>query len=297
VIKNILCPIDFSKQSQHALEQAVIIAGFYAARITALHVSAPLALIEFGVESTPEEVDALERLRRLTREELDRRAGGVATEVVVSVGQPASVILDRASTTPTDLIVIGTHGRSGFQHLMLGSTTEKVLRRARCPVLTVPPHAGGDGRLPFKRLLCAVDFSAASLKAVAWTLSLARESGATLSLLHVIEWPWPEPPAPSLAELPPDQRAALAGFRRDLEEHATRRLRALLPAAMPEADAAIQLRHGKPYEQILNVATESQADLIVIGLASRNPIDLGLLGSTTNQVVRRAACPVLTLLS
>ena len=76
------------------------------------------------------------------------------------------MILDRAASLPADLIVMGTHGAGGFQHLVLGSVTEKVLRQAACPVLTVPPRAQATSRLPFSRLLCAVDFSDVSLAAL-----------------------------------------------------------------------------------------------------------------------------------
>jgi nucleotide-binding universal stress UspA family protein len=85
------------------------------------------------------------------------------------------------------LIVMGTHGTSGFQHLVLGSVTERVLRKAACPVLTVPPRAHATSRIPFSRLLCAIDFSESSLVALQFALSLAEESDARLTMLHVLE--------------------------------------------------------------------------------------------------------------
>ncbi len=295
-IQRILCPVDFSKESRHAIDQAVLIAGYYHSRITGLHAVTPLALAETVAGTFTEEASEIGRLRRLVLDEVGARAGpGVPVDALVEIGQPASVILECSTKLPADLVVMGTHGTSGFQHLVLGSTTEKVLRKAQCPVLTVPPHPNANSQLPFKRLLCAVDFSETSLGAVEWVLSLARESAAAVTLLHVLEWPWQEPPPPHIEDLPSEQGLALAEFRRYSEERAKSRLESLIPDSMPRSQAVTRLRSGKPYVQILEAAAGEQSDLIVIGVHGRNPVDLGLFGSTTNQVVRRATCPVLTL--
>jgi nucleotide-binding universal stress UspA family protein len=195
-----------------------------------------------------------------------------------------------------DLIVIGTHGTSGFEHLLLGSVTEKVLRKATCPVLTVPPRAQVISRLPFERLLCAVDFSDSSITALQAGFSLGEESSAVLTILHVLEWPWGEPPPPRLEDLPPEQGAALAEYRRYCEKSAMTRLESLVPGSARASHPTVtRLRSGKPYVQILDVAAEERSDLIIIGVRGRRPLDVSLFGSTTNQVVRQARCPVLTL--
>src|SRR6187401_182490 len=157
---------------------------------------------------------------------------GIAVDILIEPGHPADVILERAASARAGLIVMGTHGTSGFQHLVLGSVTEKVLRKATCPVLTVPARARATSQLPFTRLLCAVDFSDSSLEAVRAAVSLAEGADATLTLIHVLEWPWEEPPAPSLEELPREQAAALAEFRRYLEKSARTRLESLVPDTM-----------------------------------------------------------------
>lgn len=298
-IKRILCPVDFSDASAHAVEQAIALAGWYKAEITALHVYSPLVApiptLPPLVERVPQ--TEIERMRESTSTCFRAAAAaGIGVDVAVDVGRPAAEILDRAAKLPADLIVMGTHGASGFEHLILGSVAEKVLRRAACPVLTVPPRAHATSVLPFKRVLCAVDFSDPSLTALRYALSIADESGAALTLLHVLEWPWKEPPAPVVEELPREQAAALAEFRRYLETSAIARLKTLVPdAARPRCTPLPTLRHGKPYVEILRLAEEDGADLIVIGVHGRNLVDLTLFGSTTNQVVRRATCPVLTL--
>ena len=118
---------------------------------------------------------------------------------------------------------------------------------------------------------------------------------AALTILHVIEWPWQEPPAPAAHDLPPAQAAALTEFRRYLETSALMRLETLIAGAALDPPPIPQIVHGKPYVEILRVAAQDRADLIVMGVHGRNVLDMTLFGSTTNQVVRQATCPVLTL--
>lgn len=300
-IERILCPIDFSEASAHAIDQAVAVAGWYKARITALHVCSPMFLSVPGLDiSGPgEATNALktEGLRNQTAAHCEAATtAGIGLDILIDIGQPASHILERANSLPADLIVMGTHGTGGVLHLVLGSVTERVLRKATCPVLTVPPRAQGTSRLPFRRLLCAVDFSDSSLTALQYAFSLAQESDAELTILHVLEWPWQEPPPPSASDLPPAQAFALAEYRRYCEQSATARLRSLVSEAVPASrPPTTRISHGKPYVETLRVAAEDRADLIVIGVHGRNPLDLNLFGSTANQVVRRATCPVLTV--
>jgi nucleotide-binding universal stress UspA family protein len=295
-IKSILCPVDFSDVSAHAIDQAIALAGWYKARITALHVHLPPYTplpglwVEEGLEAD------LARLRTDTAARFQAATdAGIGVDVVVDIGQPASHILDRAVALSADVIVMGTHGASGFQHLILGSVTEKVLRKAPCAVLTVPPRARTTST-PFTRVLCPVDFSAPSLAALQMARSLASESASALTVLHVIEWPWREPPPPSAAELPPALAEALAEFRRYVETSAMARLEDLIQEHTADRLAPVPcLRHGKSYVEILRTAAQERADLIVMGVHGRNVLDMTLFGSTTNHVVHEAACPVLTL--
>jgi nucleotide-binding universal stress UspA family protein len=294
-ISRILCPVDFSDASDHAIDQAVAFAKWQGARITALHVYQPMFMPVPGLPAPAERVEDAEIER--SRQQLADRFAPAATadvpvEYLVETGQPADIIAAQAQSLPADVIVMGTHGSSGFRHLLLGSVAEHVLRKAACPVLTVPPRTHATSMLPLRHVLCAVDFSEWSLKGLAFARALAAEAHARLTMLHVIEWPWEEPPAPVFADLPGEQARALFEYRRYVESTASSRLCALAGDAQGITSA---IRHGKSHAAILQLAAEEQSDLIVMGVHSRNALDLTLFGSTTNHVVRSATCPVLTL--
>jgi nucleotide-binding universal stress UspA family protein len=213
---------------------------------------------------------------------------GIKTEVIVDDGDAADRIVERASSEAADLMVIGTHGLRGFERFMLGSVAERVLRKATCPVMTIPPASATDAKVPYTRLLCPVDFGESSVVALRYAFSLAQEADAALTILHVID-------SPQDPELSVEQLDA-AEVREFVEEQARRRLDELVTDdARTWSKPTARIGYGKPYRQILETAENDKVDLIVIGIHGRNPIDVMLFGSTTNQVVRRASCPVLTL--
>jgi nucleotide-binding universal stress UspA family protein len=295
----LLCPVDFSASSAHALEHAAAMAGWYQAHLIALHVVSPVVAVPGRV--TPIDGGFPDAERECVHKEATAFVQSVlghdtTVDVQLAAGHPAATILERTANLRADLVVMGTHGASGFERLVIGSVTEKVLRRATCPVLTVPPRAHATSMLPFRRVLCAVDFSDWSLAAVNLAASLAQGAGATLDLLHVIEWPWNEPPAPDLAALPAEQAAALSEFRRYLAASACNRLGSLVANSVGRRRAvSTRTSHGKPYVEILKAAASTAADLIVLGVHSRKTLDMAIFGSTTNHVIRAATCPVLTL--
>ena len=139
-IKRILCPTDFSECSRHALDHAAALAQWYGARITVLHVNEliPHSPTPWGPSSTmfPSPTEIASALARFV-EPLSH--GVVPVETLSAEGDPVRIIVAKATELSCDLIVLGTHGRGGFSILVLGSVTEKVLRKAACPVLIVPP--------------------------------------------------------------------------------------------------------------------------------------------------------------
>lgn len=308
-IANILCPVDFSDFSRHALAHATQLARWFGATVTAYYVYPPPGApppVVFGglpgplppVEPYPPLTVSPEAVRQDVLEQLTKftslaDASGIVVKLDAAPGHPVSAILAEADRLRADLIVIGTHGHSGFDRLLLGSVTEKVLRKAPCPVLTVPPPAAEAPREPlqlFKRILCPVDFSDSSQKGLEYAVLLAKEADAEFLLMHVIEGlpdapHWQQPPSPAVVE-----------YLRLAEDDAITRLRAALPHdARTWCHPHTVLATGKPYVEILRTARERDVHLIVMGVHGRNAIDLMFFGSTTNHVVRAATCPVLTL--
>ena len=250
----ILCPTDFSEASAHAEAHAAALARSSGARLIPLHVEASVA------ETVP------------------------ADAGVVSGVSPASGIVDFAEANGIDLIVMGTHGHSGIQHLILGSVTETVLRRARVPVLSVSPRARSVATPPFRRVLVGIDFSAASLAA----LRLASEFTAVdgqLELLHVVE--------------ESDEQALFVARPYDVHHHpgiydarVQDHLERIVPASARQGVRTMaRVVRGNAEEQILKAAAEGGVDLIAMGVGRG---DDPAFGSTVNYVVRNAECPVLT---
>jgi nucleotide-binding universal stress UspA family protein len=220
-------------------------------------------------------------------------------EFEIGKGNVAAEILDEAKAQTSDLIVMGTHGRSGFERLVLGSVTEKILRKATSPVLSVPRDVAEAAPIPsvlFRDILCAIDFSDCSMHALNYAMSLAQEADAHLTVVHVME------PPPGFST---DADATIPGWKRSLKEYvaaAEEECRVRLENAVPEsvrAYCAVEsiLTAGKPYREILRIATERRIDVIVIGIHGRGAADLLFFGSTAQHVVREARCPVLTLRS
>ncbi len=293
--KRLLCPIDFSEASEHAAAHAVAIARWFGASITALHVDNPIPLPMPGFTlagdrgELPVDEAAVRELARRVGETFPAQTSDVAIDVRVETGPPQTWIVEAAVAVPADLIVMGTHGVGGLEHLVLGSVTEHVLRTAPCAVLTVPPRARATPVLPFKRLVVPVDFSDWSIRALELAWPLAQEADAGVTIMHAAEWTIED-------ELRTLGRAASSADRDLAATDIRARLCALVPEGVREwCSPDVRVVRGRPYPAILQIAQEVSADLIVMGVHGRSPVNLAMFGSTTNQVVRRATCPVLTV--
>jgi nucleotide-binding universal stress UspA family protein len=289
-IAHVLCPVDVSETSQHALDHAAAIARWYEARLTLLYVFANLPAMDLP----PLVLEDADRERLMTK--LRQMTAHVPPEVPVDIRIREAEyvheeILGQLAATDADLLVLGTHGRSGFQRLFLGSVTEKVIRKATCPTLVVPPRAPdvpAGSPIQFRRILCAVDLSASSLDALAYAIEMAEETDAQLTALHVVEFPpvsvgEPGAPVPDLSRV---REAAAAEARR--------RLHRLIPEqARTYCTVDTAVVEGRAYREILRYITARQSDLVVMGVHGRGALDLLVFGSTTHHVVRASACPVL----
>jgi nucleotide-binding universal stress UspA family protein len=192
---------------------------------------------------------------------------------------------------PADLLVLGSHGRSGLQRWLMGSVTERVIRQAPCPTMVVgrrAPDTAPDKPVRFENILCPVDFSDGSMLALEHAIGLAEESDAHLSVLHVIEVP------PELREHEILKDFNVDSVRAAAEADSLRRLRALIPEdARTYCTVDTAVREGAAFREILKAAAEKRADLIVMGLQGRGALDLLVFGSNTARVARGAPCPVL----
>ena len=192
--KHILCPTDLSDASAPALSYGAAFAVWYGAQLSLLHVVPTFDAIHGPPSTLGEAVQVVypstraEVMASMRKQADATGASAVNPYYVAEAGDPIDTIVDQALGMSADLLVVGTHGRSGFNRLLHGSVTEAVLHRAPCPVLTVPPQsADAPGNVAFKRIVCAMDFSPASMQALGFALDLARQADGTVTLLHAIE--------------------------------------------------------------------------------------------------------------
>jgi nucleotide-binding universal stress UspA family protein len=289
-LDTILCPVDFSDPSRHAFDYAKAIAEWYAARVVALHVAepAPAMAVMAGALTAETAGTDLSEIRRRIRHELKIGLDAAVTITPdAASGLPADAIVAYADAARPDLMVIGTRGAGGLKHLVLGSVTEDVIRASPCPVLAIPPRAGSLVRFPFRRVLCVTDFSAPSIAALRVAVSMTDDAVAQVIVLHVVD--------------STDENDLFVARPYDVHRHKDARdahARQSLQdvAAVPFAGRRapeLRVAHGRADEEILRCARETEAELVVMGVQGKNGLTTMLFGSTTNSVVRQAACPVL----
>lgn len=289
-LNRIFCPIDFSAFSEHALKYAMILAAQYNARLQVAHVMPPLP---------PSSVNELAAASRtLSKKNLNamiercRVSGTDVSAALVESAEPAARILELADSFNADLIVTGSHGRTGYQRVLVGSVVEALLHKSTRPILTIPCHleARPGAVAPFVRIVCAVDFAHASLNALAQALALAEEADGHLTVLHVIDMP------PELQHAPQPPDCDITGIRAEAEAVCRTRLRSLIPkGAHDYCTIDVAVLEGGVSRQILRMAADRRADLIVLGVHGRDVFDLAFFGSNSRDIIRQAHCPVLTV--
>lgn len=287
-LKNILYLTDFSGPSEAALPLAAAIARGYGAKVHALNVFMPVVWAYTPPELTALAVEAEEEEAKKEMRQVEAQLVGLSHEAVIERGISVwDAVKEEIETHEIDLVVLGTHGRTGAEKLLLGSVAEEIFRRAPVPVLTIGPgvrssfHNGGR----FNRVLYATDFTADSLAAAPYAVSLARENQAQLILLHVMRKRdtrndnGKHPAAYSVAE-------------------ATHLLYETVPQDVELASSPVAIvEFGSPADQILAVAKNHRADLIVMGIRASAHIGpvTHLERTTAHRVVSRAECPVLSV--
>lgn len=295
--KNILFPTDFTPHARAALKYAAAFARSGSGRVVLFSVQS--ASVPPNLLTMPERVFAdqenywLLQLRTEVRNLLaDPLFDGLEVEPVIVEGEPASEIAKAVRDYDIDLVTVVTHGRKGLSRALWGSTAEEIIAEAVCPVLTIRPpqhdfveHRGGRSEIHLNRVLLATNFRPSSVAATQVATQLAKQTGAELHAVYVI--------GDYLEQIsvmfPESGLSALARLRHYVQERM---------GQLSRADGARAIAHiaeGRPYAEIVRMAAEKDADLLVIGTNVHASLFGGtpVLGSEIERVVRNAPCPVL----
>jgi nucleotide-binding universal stress UspA family protein len=283
---SLLLPTDGSDGTTRALDHALDVASTHDATLHVLNVADTTRDSVTTVRG--EVVDALEHAgEEFVQSAADRAADrGVSTVTSVQQGEPYQTIVDYAATQGVDLVVMPTHGRTGLGRLLLGSTTERVVRRSDVPVLTIRPDTERDLSYPYRDVLVPTDGSDCADTAVALGADLATVDDATLHLLSVV----------AVTSLGIDVRADI---QVDILEENART--AVESAATAASDAGVEsateaVEFGASIHQtILSYIEDHDVDVVVAGTHGRTGFDRYMLGSVTEKLVRTAPVPVLTV--
>jgi len=286
-LRNILYLTDFSEPSEAALPFAASIAREYGAKVHAYHVLIPAAYTYTTPELTAAALEGQEDAALANMQRVGAYLGSLSHETVVERGTGIWPSLEGAiKDYAIDLIVLGTHGRTGAQKLLMGSVAEEVFRRSHVPVLTIGPseRRGAHRGARFHHVLFATDFTDESLAAAPYALSMAQENEARLTLLYVMREP----------EKKPFDKAV-----EDAISSALFRLHEIVPQTAEswcKPEAVVEF--GNAADQILKTAKERGADLIVLGVRGSRGVPgaaTHLERATAHKIVVHAECPVLTV--
>jgi len=291
-LQPIVVGLDFSAGSEAALLRAADLAERLHARLHLVHAAATMR-VEHGDALFDDTVHSVERR---TREFVEEALGSteafdvIGPEVVVRRGEAAADALVRyARQVGAGLVVVGTHGLRGVRRFLMGSVAEEVVRRAPCPVLTVPNAAARTAPGPSAPVLVPVDFSDVNREAVSAAQLIASQFAAPVELVHIVERTGPYPDFYN--NIP-----GLLTFHdtvSDSEERAEPYLRRF--GEDVGGVSGYHVRRGRPDRAIAEVAEETDAGLIVMATHGLTGLDHALIGSVTERTLRRAPCPVLAL--
>ncbi len=296
-VKKILLPTDFSESSVRTFKHALSLAEKYEAEVILLHV---LVLYQEDPHQAMGKFDTLKsfyeesekRAGKLMEGIISEQMGGHAklTQKITRGLDAADRILDIAKEEDVDIIFMGTHGHSGFRHFFVGSVTEKVVRFAPCPVMTIresKEEFRSSGR--YLRILFPVDFSVYSQHALKYAFSFAREYNAKVDVVHVVE----QTIHPAFYS---SGRISVFDIVPDLTERSTKALQDFVNEnAQYMVNAEYHVLEGAAHDEIIKFAEQHDNDLIVMGTRGLSGFEHFLLGSTTEKVFRKVDCPVLTI--
>lgn len=283
-LTRVLVTTDYSPESDHALDYALAVARRYDARIYLAHVIAPDPFLY----AEPALAQATcEKVRQAAEQGMadilvSGKLRGVPHEVLLEEGNVWAAIEKLIGEHEIDLVITATHGRGRVKKVLIGSVAEEIFRQADCAVLTVGPHVKGEPprEVELKSILFATDFGHGAEKAAVHAFSLAQEHGARLTMLHVIQ----------------EATAFTEESVRQQREAAVRRLEKLVPEGAENwCKPVFRATFGAAPEEILTMARETNADLIVMGAKTVKNLAGHAPFGVAYHVVTRAHCPVLTV--
>lgn len=273
--RNILFPTDFSPHSRAALPYAAAFARHGGGRVFVIHVQDPKA-----------PVDVHAQFADLCS---DPRLNGVDTETIVSEGDPRTEITRKAVEHEVDLVTVVMRGRHRFTRAFGGSIAEEVVAESPCAALAIRPpqreFVAERGELRLNRVLLATNFRPSSVAATQLATQIANRLGAELHAVYVIGDYFEQ----ISVIFPEGGLAALTRLRSYVEERMGQLSR------MNGGGARTYIEEGRPYQEIVKLATALEADLIVIGTAVHGSLfgNSQVLGAEIERVIRNAPCPVL----
>ena len=291
LIKRVLFATDFSACADRALGYALALANAWKSELTVMTVLELYPGMDPDYTVNKMYLDHLrdEAKRQLASLESRVKAAGHSIATRIEVGIPSQCVQAVAEELGADLLVVGTHGRTGLDHVLVGSTAERVVRIAPCPVLAVKADKGAATATQaptIKRIVVPIDLSTCSLDALEYAVQFAKPLGASITILHALE-----PVAYGL-----DFSLSHAKEWREQRAYLEKRLTVLTACVAAHGiQTDFALKPGLPADSIASYVTGQGYDLMVMGTHGRRGLSHVLVGSIAGAMLRYAPCPVLTV--
>lgn len=283
-IERVLAAVDFTQYGEQAVKTALFLSKNLKAKTTVLHIvnQAPFDGHFFG----PASVDLMNQVEEKARVELAKTvnswtSGETEVQIEVDMGVPYVDILRFAKNQKSQFLVIGSHGRKGLEHLLLGSVSETIVQKSEVPVWVVK----GEFRAP-KKILLLSDFSNASRAGFALGLFLAKIFGASVHLLHVYELPYL--PAFSMIDVTEYELKIKEMRKEELDKWAEE-------ARIAKLDVTASIKEGRVSDQVQKYVIEENIDLLVMSTHGETGLFYKHLGSTAHHLIRHLPCSAITV--
>lgn len=289
----ILVPIDFSEYSERAFSYALAVSGQFGSQLTLVNIDELFRSVypEDGMQLyNPEETvrKRIELIQSQLQKYIQRAAEKniPATYAIVRGDSVSEKLLEHIGQNQYDMVVMGTHGRTGLKHVFLGSIAEKIVRLSPAPVLTI--HECVDC-FKVKKILVPIDFSAYSLQALEYAKSIANSLGAEITVMHVIE-------RVIYPAFYPEGYYPLVDFEPKLQGQMLESLDTFLKQ-IPDFTADKVVTAGRPSDEIVQYAGNNKFDLVIMATRGLSGLQHLIVGSTAERIVRLSPIPVLTVRS